>query len=151
MEVFTREDYAFWPEGILEVVMSCGECGHRSVDVFPIVEQEPSRQELHVNKKSDLKIRVIKSSKARIEIPELGIEINPGKASQGYITNVEGILDRVEGILLDMVKWKKKGAKKMLERIKAIREELSESFTLVVEDPSGCSVIISEETKRFKL
>ena len=151
MEVFTREDYSFWPEGILELIMRCKNCGQKSVDVFPIVEQKPSRQELLVKEKSHLSVRVVKSSKARVIIPELGIEIEPGPASPGYISNVEGILDQIEQVLENMVKWGKKGSGEMLERIRRIREGLSEPFTLVIEDPSGCSLIISEETKRFNL
>lgn len=150
-EVFTREDHAFWPEGIIEVIMKCKSCGYRSVDVYPTIEQEPNKQELLVTSESDLKTRVVKSSKAIIRIPELGIEIIPGAASQGYITNVEGVLDRVEAVLHDMMKWKKPGAKHMLERIHTIRDKVSEAFTLIIEDPSGCSLIISNKTKRFKL
>jgi zinc finger protein len=151
MEVTTREDHTFWPEGILQVMMHCSSCGHRFVDVFPLVEQPPNKQELFVNKTSLLTARVVKSSRAKVSIPELGVEIDPGPSSEGYITNVEGILDRIEMVLKDMVRWKKPGAREMLRRVKAIRKELREPFTLIIEDMSGSSIIISDETKRSKL
>jgi zinc finger protein len=151
LEVFTREDHVFWPEGVLEVIMTCSKCGYRTVDVFPVREMKPNRQELKVSTQAGLNVRVVKSSKATLRIPEFGIEIAPGPASQGYITNVEGVLDRIEDVLLDMVKWNKKGAQQMLDRIRSVREKVSEPFTLIIEDPTGSSLIISEKTKKIQL
>lgn len=150
MEVFSREDHSFWPEGILELIMSC-KCGYKGFDIIPLVVNPPNRLELRVKTENDLKTRVIKSSRAFIRIPELGVEIKPGPASQGYISNIEGVLDRIESVLKDMVKWKKPNSKKMLERIQGIRRSFSEPFTLIIEDPTGCSLIISEETKKTLL
>ena len=149
-EVFTREDHAFWPEGILEVIMTCTKCGYRTVDVFPIKEMKPNRQEFRVTTDKDLDVRVVKSSRATIRIPEFGVEIAPGPASEGYITNVEGVLDRIDDVLQEMVKWKKPGARAMLEKIHAVRERVKEPFTLVIEDPSGASLIISPKTKKIE-
>lgn len=151
LEVFTREDHAFWPEGLLEVIMTCKKCGYRTVDVFPVKQMPPNRQELRVTGRKDLDVRVVKSSKATVRIPEFGIEIAPGPASQGYITNIEGVLDRIEDVLIDTVKWKRPGASQMLERIREARKNVPEPFTLVVEDSTGSSLVISPKTKRIQL
>lgn len=149
MEVWGREDRSFWPEGILELTMSC-KCGYRGFDVLPLKIGEPSRLELRVENEDDLKIRLAKSSSGTVKIPELGVEIKPGPAAEGYISNVEGILDRVENVLVSMVKWKKPKASSALNRLRKIREELSEPFTLIIEDPTGCSLIVSEKTKKSR-
>ena len=48
---------------------------------------------------ADLDARVIRSSSGTLRIPELGVDIEPGFASESYISNVEGVLDRVEGVV----------------------------------------------------
>lgn len=151
MEVYTREDHSFWPEGILQLLMHCDNCGFRSADVMPLREYEPSRLELKVFEDKDLKVRVIKSSAATVSIPELGVTIEPGTASEGYISNVEGVLDRIEQVLITMVNWKNPKAQEMLKKVAGLREKITTPFTLVIEDPTGCSLIISDNTKRTKL
>ena len=39
--------------------------------------------------------RVVRSTGARIEIPEFGVRIDPGPACEGFVSNVEGVLDRI--------------------------------------------------------
>jgi len=39
---------------------------------------------------------VIKSGTTTIRIPEFGAKITPGPYSEGFITNVEGVLSKVE-------------------------------------------------------
>ena len=150
LEVFTREDYSFWPEGILEVIMSC-KCGYRGTDVYPIKELPPAKYELRVSRPDQLRTRVVKSSHAVIRIPEFGIEISPGPVSQGVITNVEGVLLRVKKVLETMDKWDNPKAKAMLDKINAAMGSVPEPFTLIIEDESGASLIISEDAVKTEL
>ncbi len=99
MEVWGREDYGFWPEGILELTMNCKKCGYRGFDVFPLRLGEPSKLEIRVEDLDDLKIRVAKASPGLVKIPELGVEIKPGPASEGYISNIEGVLEVIRDSL----------------------------------------------------
>ena len=48
------------------------------------------RFEMQVKTCDDFDVRVIRSMTARIEIPELGVRMNPGPACEGFVTNVEG-------------------------------------------------------------
>ena len=53
----------------------------------------------------DLAIRVVRSMSASIEIPELGVRIDPGPACQGFVSNVEGVLDRIESVVNMALRW----------------------------------------------
>src|SRR5689334_8018288 len=76
-------------------IMSCESCKYHKADVEAAVEHEPSRYTLEIESEEDLKIRVIKSSEGTVKIPHVG-SIEPGETSNGYITNVEGILNRIK-------------------------------------------------------
>lgn len=130
---------------VMESVLKCSSCGYRHVDGVMLEKKAPVRLKLKIKHPDDMMIRVVRSSNGAVEIPELGIKIIPGLASTGYITNVEGILLRIEDVLRKIDdKRKKKKAQKLLERIKNIREGKEEAH-LFVEDPTGNSAILSEE------
>ena len=42
---------------------------------------------------------------AAIEIPELGVRIDPGPSCQGFVSNVEGVLDRIEQVVKGCLNW----------------------------------------------
>ena len=109
---------------------------------------------LEINSEDDMSIKVVKSSGATVKIPRI-ITMESGPASNGYITNVEGVLERVKKIIESAAeseddKDAKKKAKKMIKKINnAIlgRDKLK----LVISDPSGNSTIISDKVKKKKL
>ena len=46
-----------------------------------------------------LSVRIIRSSSCTIRIEKLGLEVDPGGATTGYVSNVEGVLNRFEGAI----------------------------------------------------
>jgi zinc finger protein len=76
--------------------MDCSNCKYHKADVESAQEDsEPVKYSLEISSEQDMKTRVIKSSNATIKIPHIG-NIEPGEAANGYITNVEGILQRMK-------------------------------------------------------
>ena len=129
----------------MESVLKCNACGYRDVDGVLLEKKAPVRLSLKISSPEDMMIRVIRSSNAKVEIPELGIKIVPGMAATGYITNVEGILVRIEDVLQKVENGaKKKKAKRLLKKIKDVKEG-KEVVHLIMEDPTGNSAIISEK------
>ncbi len=129
----------------MESVLKCNACGYRHVDGVLLEKKAPVRLSLKISSPEDMMIRVIRSSNAKVEIPELGIKIVPGMAATGYITNVEGILVRIEDVLQKVENGaKKKKAKRLLKKIKDVKEG-KEVVHLIMEDPTGNSAIISEK------
>ena len=78
------------------------------------------------------------------------MEVEPGVASDGYVSNIEGVLQRFKKILEaerdtadeDDVRKKAKNLLKKLWKVECGDEELK----IIIEDPSGNSAIISEKT-----
>src|SRR3989344_2663094 len=113
------------------MAMNCGGCGYKVSDVESEEQKEPSKLTFEVKNKKDLNVRVIKSGHATVKIPTLKMSAEPGAASEGYISNVEGVIQRLKKM------WK---------------VELGEvSIKIVIEDPSGNSAILSDKTVIEKL
>jgi zinc finger protein len=97
----------------------------------------------------DLAIRVVRSMSASIEIPEFGVRIDPGPTCQGFISNVEGVLDRIATVVNMTFRWgtdeEKENAKALLANIARVKAGTF-PVTLILEDPSGNSGIIADKT-----
>jgi zinc finger protein len=138
---------------VLLNVATCQKCGYKHSDVTTLTKREPIVLSVRINSVEDLQMRVIKSGTATIIIPEFGATIAPGPYSEGYISNVEGILQRVEDaatFLLNSAKGKnlKKG-ERMLKKIRLARET-KPHFTLMIKDPFGNSALVSPDPNRTR-
>ncbi len=129
--------------------MTCNSCLYHHSDVESVEQKEPSRYILEINSEEDMKIRIIKSSAATIKIPQLKMSATPGPASDGYVSNVEGVIDKFKDIIeseRDTTEDEdtKKNAKNLLKKIWKVK--LGDiPVKLIIEDPSGNSAIISEK------
>ncbi len=132
----------------------CPSCGHRSTDVMLLSGDRGSRRrryEVEISSVDDLNIRVVRSSFGRIEIPELGVNVEP-RRGEGFITTVEGVLKRVEDAVRmlsrDVNDAGKKRAKQVLMQIDDIKAG-NASMKLIIDDPTGNSAILSK--KKIKI
>jgi len=150
---YQTEDIPYFSE-ILIISANCPRCGYRYVDTQLLKAGEPSRHTLPVDNEEDLATRVVRSMTASLSIPELGVAIDPGPACTGFITNVEGVLDRIEQVVQAACRWsegeKKENACALLERIAQARAGTL-PFTLILTDPSGNSAIVSEKATKTPL
>jgi len=134
--------------------MNCSSCGYHKTDVEAAEKKEPCRYTVEINSDKDMRIRVVKSSNATVRIPHIGI-IEPGESSNGYVTNVEGILQRFKKItemLRDEAddKTEQKKAKNMIKKLTRVMWG-QDKVKLIIEDPSGNSAIISDKAVKKKL
>ena len=97
---------------------------------------------------------VAASASGAIRIPELGVEIDPGPACEGFVSNIEGVLDRIEDVVTGVLTWaegeERENALALRERI-ALAREGSVPFTLIIEDPTGNSAIVSPKAEKSPL
>ncbi len=134
--------------------MSCTSCKFHKADVETAEPQEPAKYTFEISSEEDLKVRVIKSSQATVKIPHI-TTITPGPVSQGYVSNIEGILNRVKHEI-EMLKESeddeevKQKAKNMLKKLQRIMWG-QEKQKIIIEDPSGNSAIISERATKEKM
>jgi zinc finger protein len=139
---------------IMESTLLCTKCGYKHSDTICLEQKEPVRYTLEI-KKNKLNVRVVKSQSATLSIPELGLKVEPGPKSQGYVSNVEGVLNRFESAVATAIGWAeeeqiKENALKILEKIENVKTG-EETATLVVEDPFGHSIISDADAKHRKL
>jgi len=136
---------------ILIISAICPTCGYRFVDTQLLKQADPARYSVTVNAVDDLSIRVVRSMSAAIEIPELGVRIDPGPSCQGFVSNVEGVLDRIEQVVKGCLKWgtdvEKENAAALLADIVKVKSGMF-PLTLILEDPCGNSGIISDKTMK---
>jgi len=140
---------------VMQSLLQCRACGYRHADVMSLEQREPAKYTLRVESPEDLNARVVRSSRGRIELPELGITIEPAAEAQGLITNVEGVLHRVLEVVESCIRWaenenERRQAQKLARRLRRIIE-MAESVTIIISDPTGCSAIISEKAVREAL
>lgn len=135
----------------------CG-CGFRHSDTILLCQKEPVRYTLEVSCPEDLNARVIRSTSGTIRVPELGIDVEPGPASEAYISNIEGVLDRITSVVEFATRSAKDaGDQEKTERGNEILNSLAKTregqfnLTVVIEDPLGNSAIDSEKAKRCSL
>jgi zinc finger protein len=130
---------------IMIFTATCPSCGYRATDVMVLGEKKATRCEWVVASADDIKAVVIRSSFGTIEIPELGVTVEP-KRGEAFITTVEGVLSRVERVakLLSRDSGSKQRAEEVLAQIEEIKLGKGR-MTLIIADPSGNSAIISDE------
>lgn len=132
--------------------MTCTSCKYHKADVESSEQKEPVKYEFEISSEEDMKVRVVKSSEATVKLPHIAT-ITPGPASQGYVTNIEGILNRVKYQIesakeMEEDEEDKKKAKNLLKKILNITWG-KEKQRLIIEDPSGNSAIISDKAVKF--
>ncbi len=133
---------------------SC-ECGFRYTDSFSLEVNEAVRYKMEI-REDNLSTKVIRSTSGTVRIPEIGIDLEPGPASQGFITNLEGVLRKMEDVVQTARGWNSDNYKKV-EKCDWILDQIYETIdgnvtlTLVLEDPLGNSVVDSEEAVREAL
>lgn len=136
---------------VMYITAAC-DCSFRFADTLILTQKEPMRYELLVEGLEDLNSRVVRSTSGTIRIPELGIDVEPGSISESYITNIEGILDRILNVVVTATRWCEDDEEKRLRGLE-VQEFLKEAIegqrpiTVVVEDPFGNSAIISDKVK----
>ncbi len=150
---------------VLISTLLCPRCGYRSSDIVPLEKLPPRRYVLQIDGPQQMKIRIIRSGSSTVKIPEIGARIDPGLFSEGYVTNVEGILQRFQDILYQLLRdftssydepdseEKIKRTRDLIDRLDAFKNDTEleqDKITLIIEDPYGNSAILGEEGDNIK-
>jgi len=140
---FVPYEIPFFGE-IMITTAVCSSCGYHSTDVMVLTEEKRTRSETVISSADDLNAIVIRSPFGTIEIPELYVNVEP-KRGDAFISTVEGVLNRVEGVVKmlarDVEGTAKKRAETVLDQIDKIKTGKA-SMTLIIDDPTGNSAVI---------
>ena len=134
--------------------MTCSECKFHKADLECVEQREPAKISIEVSGEKDMQIRVVKSSAATVKIPYIA-DITPGEASNGYVTNVEGLIKRVRQQVEALRDTEEddaavKKAKNILKKLNRVAWG-EESAKIIIEDPTGNSGILSDKAVTEKL
>jgi len=134
--------------------MECSSCGYRKADLEAEEQKDPAKYTFEVSSEKDINVRIVKSSGATVKIPHV-TTITPGPASEGYVTNIEGLLNRVIEQIENLrenaeEKEDRKKAKNLLKKLQRVMWG-QENLKIILEDPSGNSAIIDDRAVVTKL
>jgi len=135
--------------------MTCSSCHYHKSDLEAEQEKEPIKLTFTIEKEDDLKVRVVKSSMATVKIPQLRMSLESGPSSDGFISNIEGLINKFEKIIEEQRDSAeeddiKKSAKNLLKKLWKVKCG-DIPLKIIIEDPTGNSAIISEKTEVAKL
>jgi len=132
---------------VLETTIICNNCNYKHNDVISLEHNDPAKYELEITKKT-LSSRVVRSQSATVIIPELGLKVEPGPKSEGYVTNVEGVIVRFEDAVKRALNLfcdteSLENAEKLLIQLEKLRLGKIKA-NLIIKDPFGQSNIVNE-------
>ena len=147
------EEIAYFGEHT-QVTLTCPGCGWRQTDFIPAEAREGSCQTYRIDSVEDLQVRVIRGSACTVRLLELDLEVRPGSHSTGYVSNIEGVLNRFQDVI-DMVGRQaateaNEGASAELAQLTQSMVEIREGqreATLELLDPHGHSMILTENVQ----
>ena len=139
---------------VLETTIKCSNCFYKHSDVIALEHKDPVKYEIKISKDT-LSSRVVRSQSATVIIPELGLKVEPGPKSEGYVSNIEGIIVRFEdavkrALTLFSDETSVKNAQNILESLKSLQEGKTES-NLIIKDPFGQSNIVDPTVTKSPL
>lgn len=136
-----------------QVTLSCGACGWKQSDFIPAAGSKPGAWSFQIKHETDLAVRVVRGSSCTLRIPELDLEVKPGSHSSGYVSNVEGVLERFQNVV-EMVQrgLKRDAAGEIAQCIsllgvlnRARNGDFTTELTLELLDPRGHSQILHSD------
>ena len=135
--------------------MNCSSCKYSKSDLESQEKRDPVKITITVDSEKDMGIRVVKSSNACVKISQMRMSMEPGPSSDGFISNIEGLLGKFEKVIEDQRDSSedpavKKKAKNLLKKLRKAKFG-DVPLKIVIEDPSGNSAIISEKAQISKL
>lgn len=139
---------------VLETSIQCPECGFKHNDIIALEQNDPAKYVLEINKNT-LTVRVVRSQSATVTIPEVGIKVEPGPKSEGYVTNVEGMLNRFEDAVKKALQLfddeeSQINGKNTLDHIQELKNG-NKTATLIIQDPFGQSNIVSDKVEILEI
>ena len=141
-----------------ELTLSCRECGWRKTDFLAGEDNTPTKWETPIDIDT-ISARIVRSSSCTVRVEELDLEVEPGIAADGYVSNVEGVLNRfISAIrmlqrqaLEDEVHEDASKCEDYIARLLSSMSDENSKLTLVLLDPMGNSKILHQTARKSTL
>jgi zinc finger protein len=132
----------------------CFDCHFKHNDFLNLSINEPIRYVYHAENKEDYETKIVRAANGTIIFPQIGAMIEPGPNAEGFINNIEGILQDIRGKTLHLLK--DATDEQEITRIREYCELLNEyieknlPIDIVIEDPFGNSSIIPNDSAKLE-
>lgn len=133
-------------------VAICPSCNFKHNDVFVASSRGPRKVVYRVEKPGDENALVIKSSTCKIEIPELGMTLEAGAYSQGYITTIEGIVESFAHAL-DYLCQQEHAPRDKCNELSSLLEKAKNAeieYTVIIHDLLGVCDIVGKKKPTYE-
>ncbi len=133
-----------------QITVICESCGWKHTDFIPSDGEKPGYSSLVVDNSEKCSARVVRSSSGTIRIPHLDLEVSPGGSSSGFVSNIEGVINRFEDAIGSIIRGNSddeevlEASLELLENLKKMRAGNSD-FLIEILDPRGRSQIIHDD------
>jgi zinc finger protein len=133
-----------------QITVICESCGWKHTDFIPSDGEKPGYSSLVVDNSEKCSARVVRSSSGTIRIPHLDLEVSPGGSSSGFVSNIEGVINRFEDAIGSIIRGNSddeevlEASLELLENLKKMRAGNSD-FHIEILDPRGRSQIIHDD------
>ena len=134
-----------------QMTMMCDSCGWKNTDFIPAEGKKAGSWTMKINTIEHMGVRVVRSSSCTVRIEEIGLEVEPGGNSSGYITNIEGVLNRFRDIVEMILRQAKRDNEENMEKCLLLLGEINEikkgnkEVEIILLDPMGHSQILHDD------
>jgi len=134
-----------------QISLVCDSCGWRHTDFIPAEGRKPGAWSLVLDSKDKMCGRIVRSSSCTIKLVELDLEVTPGSSSSGFVSNIEGVLNRFEKAIGTLLRHSQaEGNVEAADNASVMLKHLSDvklgkkTVEMVLFDPKGRSQIIHD-------
>ena len=133
-----------------QITVICESCGWKHTDFIPSDGEKPGYSSLIVDNPEKCSARVVRSSSCTIRIPDLDLEVSPGGSSSGFVSNIEGVINRFEDAVGSIIRGNAddetavEASLELLEGLRKMKDGGSD-FLIELLDPRGRSQIIHND------
>ena len=135
-----------------QITLVCDNCGWKQTDFIPAEGKVAGIWSIKIDSADKMNTRIVRSSSGTIRIVDLDLEVEPGASASGYITNIEGVINRFEdsiGIILRQAETD--GELEIIQKCEELMDKLMKmkngelQFTIEIIDPRGHSQILDDD------
>ena len=134
--------------------LTCFDCQYKHNDFLNLDIKDPVRHVYHAQNKEDYTTKIVRAANGTISFPQIGAMIEPGPSADGFINNIEGILQDIKdkAIFLLNNSTSEEEKIKISEYVDLLNEYIDNNLPIdiVIEDPFGNSSIIPNNPENLE-
>ncbi|MHA1848409.1 MAG: ZPR1 zinc finger domain-containing protein [Promethearchaeota archaeon] len=146
-------------EELLLFTTSCSSCGYKHSEVLPSRKGDLARAHeytLKVHDADDLESKIYRAPTGSIEIPELGLSLEPGVGAESFVTNIEGVLIKFKEKCNFLLRENRDNPSRISVIQKVIQDidkaiNGSFQFKVILRDSEGFSYLIPRRKENLSL